>query len=138
MRPATDLVAQFRIPDFYRAMLGMFEVVVPALRTYARTLQSLADELNVALEIAGSASMTPDAYSQKGRGFAAAIQTLADAGKDTLKAGVDALETAGQTMTDTATVYERRDDTAAERLNAITSEAEPELNAVRREEVPSS
>lgn len=100
-------------------MADSFEVLVPALQSHARTLRRLSDELSAALDAAGSASITAEAYSQKGRGFAAALQALAGIGRDTLKSGVEALQAASTTMTETVTAYQRRDEASAERLNAI-------------------
>lgn len=97
-------------------MDGSYRVVADALTNHARTLSSLAGELGEAVEAAGAAGMTADAYGQVGQKFAAALDALARAGQDALRAGVEAFEWAGTTMRETADVYARDDADGADRF----------------------
>jgi uncharacterized protein YukE len=96
-----------------------YEVVTAALTRHSRTLAELAGELRAALEAAGSVSVTGTAYGQTAQRFAAAASDLASEGQETLRAGVDALEAAANTLRDTATAYQTQESDGRERLATI-------------------
>ncbi|HEU5474623.1 MAG TPA: type VII secretion target [Actinophytocola sp.] len=102
-----------------------FAAAVPALRAHARTLQGLAGELGGAVDVAGGVSMPAEAYGQTARKFAIAIEELSRIGQEAMRAGVAALETAGTTLAEIATAYERGDDDGADRIGAIDGELSP-------------
>ena len=97
-------------------MDGSYRVVADALTNHARTLSGLAGELGGAVDAAAAAGMTNDAYGRTGQKFAAALDALARAGQDALRAGVEAFEWAGTTMRETADAYGRDDADGAERF----------------------
>ena len=103
-------------------MDGSYRVVADALTNHARTLSSLAGELGGAVEAAGAAGMTADAYGRVGQKFAAALDALARAGQDALRTGVEAFEWAGTTMRETADAYARDDADGAERFFGLDGE----------------
>ena len=103
-------------------MAESFEVVTAALTRHARTLTTLSGELNAALSAAGAVCVTGNAYGQIGQRFAAALEQLAKLGQETLRDGVAALDTAGETMRETAAAYERGDAAGADRLAGLESE----------------
>jgi uncharacterized protein YukE len=100
-------------------MAEAYEVGTPALTNHARTLADLAGELSSALT-AGEVTVTADAYGQTGARFAAALNGVAAAGQDTLRAGIDALSEAAQLIRDTATAYQQQEDAAGERFTTIS------------------
>lgn len=103
-------------------MTSSFEVVTAALTRHARTLTELSCELSAALSAAGAVCITGNAYGQVGQRFAAAMEQLAKLGQQTLRDGVEALDTAGDIMRDTAAAYERGDTAGADRLAGVGGE----------------
>ena len=103
-------------------MAESFEVVTAALTRHASTLATLSGELSAALSAAGAVSVTGNAYGQVGQRFAAAIEQLAKLGQQTLRDGVEALDTAGDIVRDTAAAYERGDAAGADRLAGAGNE----------------
>lgn len=93
-----------------------YQVVTDALANHARTLSGLATELGAAVDAAGAAGMTGDAYGRSGQRFAAALDALARAGLDALRTGVEAFDRAGTTMRETADAYGRGDADGADRF----------------------
>jgi hypothetical protein len=102
-------------------MAESYEVVTSSLTNHVRALTDLAGELNSAL-IAGQVTVTGDAYGQTGARFATALNDVARAGQDTLRAGIDALEKAAATMRATVTAYQQQDEAGQARLTAIGGE----------------
>jgi hypothetical protein len=92
------------------------------LTKHARTLADLAGELREALDLAGGVNLTGDAYGQTAARFATAIEQLARLGQEMLRDGVDALESTGTTIRETAAAYERDDSAGADRLAGIGGE----------------
>jgi hypothetical protein len=103
------------------AVSESYEVVTAALADHARLLDDLAGQLRAAGQSA-MVSMTGDAYGQTGERFATMIEDVAGAGRDTLQAGVDALEAAGANLRDIANAYDRQEIDAATGYAGILSE----------------
>ena len=100
-------------------MSQSYEVVTDALSGHARTLRDLATELGEAADAADGVDLTPDALGQIGLPFVTAMAALARAGREALRADVDALESAGTAMSDTATAYLDREAGGAARFQSI-------------------
>jgi Excreted virulence factor EspC, type VII ESX diderm len=102
-------------------MTGSYDVLPPSLIKHAKALTGLADELKSALA-AAQVAVTGDAYGQVGTRVAAALNTVARAGQDTLRTGVEALDKAATEMHATATTYDRQDATGRAGFNRIAGE----------------
>ena len=86
-----------------------YEVVTDALTNHARTLAGLAGELRAALDLMAGVSMTGEAYGQVGAKAASAINALGTVGQDTLREGVEALESAASEIRETVATYEQQE-----------------------------
>jgi hypothetical protein len=97
-------------------MSESYEVVTSALADHARKLSDLATELNSAFTTS-QVTIGGDAYGQTGAQFATALSDVASAGQDTLKTGIEALESAAKAMRATAEEYERQETTSKARFS---------------------
>ena len=95
-----------------RPVSDSYELGSAALTDHARLLENLAADLRSAGQSA-QVRMTGDAYGQAAERFATMIEEVAQAGRDTLAVGVDALESAGTALRDTARAYEQQESDAA-------------------------
>jgi hypothetical protein len=103
-------------------MAGSFQVITAALTNHARTLSGLAGELRGAHDAARGVTMTGEAYGQTCQRFAATIDTIAQAGQETLLSGVEALEAEVMHLRDTVRDYENRDAAGAARIERAGGE----------------
>ena len=106
-------------------MDGSYEVVTAALQNHAHTLDGLADELRDALGEVSGVSLPGDAYGNSGRGFAAAVQQLSTQGQDALQDGVDAFESAAETLRGNTTAYDQQEVATIDLLTSATAEHDP-------------
>jgi hypothetical protein len=88
---------------------GGYGVVADALTGHARTLSGLAGELRAVHDLMAGVSMTAEAYGEIGRRAANAIDALGGVGRQTMREGVAALESAATELRATVADYGRQE-----------------------------
>jgi LPS O-antigen subunit length determinant protein (WzzB/FepE family) len=102
-------------------MTDSYEVVTAALSAHAGKLSGLAGELRAAADIARGQNITTDAYGQTCQQFATMIDALANAGQETLQAGVESLEAEMSNLRTAAAAYEQRETSQVDTFGKIGS-----------------
>ncbi|TCO52478.1 type VII secretion target [Actinocrispum wychmicini] len=100
-------------------MSESYEVVTDALTKHASKLSGLAGELRAALDTASQVTITGDAYGETGQEIASTLDGLGGAGQETLRAAVDALESATAGLRESVGTYDSREATEAARLGGL-------------------
>lgn len=98
-------------------MSDSYEVVAASLTAHAGQLVGLSDELRTTTDLAGN--MTSDAYGQTCQRFASMLDSLAQAGKETLQAAVEALDTEASKVRAAADAYERQETSGVDTFGGI-------------------
>jgi hypothetical protein len=107
-----------------------YGVVVDALTGHARTLSGLAGELRAVLDRAAGVGLPAEAYGQVCRQAASGIEALAGVGRDTLRDGVEALESAATELRETVATYEQQEAEGVDLFTNLDGVPEPEPEAV--------
>ena len=90
-------------------MSDSYQVVTEELTAHSLGVLKLSDDLRSTLELAGGQGITGDAYGQTCRRFAAMLDALASAGRETLRLAVECLETEAAKVRASAAEFDRQE-----------------------------
>jgi hypothetical protein len=102
-------------------MTDSYEVVTAELTAHSISVIKLSDDLRSTMELAGGQSITGDAYGQTGRQFAAMLDALASAGRETLRLAVECLETEAAKVRASAAEFDRQEADVTDALGSAGS-----------------